>query len=76
MAGLVTAFERDQTIDGRTVHEKYDAKAKKGDLSVILAKRFEVDVSGEAVDMSALEHALSQVDLARLESMKNQGAQP
>jgi hypothetical protein len=67
-------FERDQTIAGRSVHEKYDAKARKGDLSVILAKRFEVDVSGDGVDMDTLERSLGQVDLARLESMKDQGA--
>jgi hypothetical protein len=68
-------YERDQSIGGRSVHEKFDAKAKKGDLSVMLVKRFEVEVSGEGVDMSALEQSLSQIDLARLESMKNQGAQ-
>ncbi len=68
-------FERDQTLSGRSVHEKYDARAKKGDLSVILAKRFEVDVEGEGVDMNTLERSLAQVDLARLESMKDQGAQ-
>jgi Yip1 domain len=67
-------FERDQTIAGRSVHEKYDAKAHKGDLSVILAKRFEVDVSGEGVDMGTLERSLGQVDLAGLETMKAQGA--
>jgi Yip1 domain len=67
-------YERDQVIAGRTVHEKYDTKARKGDLSVILAKRFEVDVSGDGVDMSTLEQSLGQVDLARLESMKDQGA--
>lgn len=70
-----SGFERDQVIGGRNVHEKYDAKAKKGDLNVIVAKRFEVDVTGEGVDMNALEQSLGQVDLAHLESMKDQGAQ-
>jgi hypothetical protein len=68
-------YEKDKIIGGRSVHEKYDGKAKKGDLSVTLAKRFEVDVAGEGVDMSALEQSLGEVDLPRLESMKNQGAQ-
>ena len=71
-----TGFERDQVIGGRSVHEKYDARAKKGDLSVIVAKRFEVDVAGDGVDMNTLEQSLGQVDLARLESMKDQGAKP
>jgi hypothetical protein len=70
-----SGFERDQTISGRTVHEKYDGKARKGDLSVIVAKRFAVAVAGDGVDVSALEQYLGQVDLARLESMRDQGAQ-
>jgi hypothetical protein len=70
-----TGYERDKVIGGRNVHEKYDAKARKSDISVTLAKRFEVDVAGEGVDMGAVEQSLGQVDLARLESMKDVGAQ-
>ena len=69
------ALKETRSSAARSVHEKYDAKAKKGDLSVIVAKRFEVDVAGDGVDMNTLEQSLSQVDLARLESMKDQGAQ-
>jgi hypothetical protein len=71
-----SGYEKDKVISGRSVHEKYDAKAKKGDLSVMLAKRFQVEITGEGVDMTSLEQALGQVDLARLETMKDQGAQP
>ena len=70
-----SGYEKDQTISGRTVHEKYDANAKSGDLNVMLVKRFNVEVTGQGVDMSALEQSLGQIDLARLESMKDQGAQ-
>jgi hypothetical protein len=70
-----SGYERDKVIGGRSVHEKYDARAKKSDISVTLAKRFEVDVAGQGVDMSTVEQSLGQVDLARLESMKDQGAQ-
>lgn len=69
-----SGFEKDVSIGGRTVHEKYDARNKLGDLSVILAKRFSVDVSGKGVDMRILEQSLGQIDLSRLESMKNAGA--
>jgi len=71
-----SGFERDQIIGGRSVHEKYDAKARKGEASVMLAKRFQVDVTGDGVDMQTLEQSLGQVDLARLEAMKDQGGQP
>ena len=68
-------YEKDVALGGRTVHEKYDAPNKKGDLSIVVAKRFSVDVSGTGVDMRTLEQSLGQIDLARLESMKDAGAQ-
>jgi hypothetical protein len=69
-------YEKDVVIGGRTVHEKYDAPSKKSELSVIVAKRFSVDLNGKGMDMKSLEQSLGQVDLARLESMKDAGAQP
>lgn len=71
-----SGYEKDVNIGGRTVHEKYDARDKKAELSVILAKRFSVDLAGSGVDMHSLEQSLGQIDLARLESMKDAGAQP
>jgi hypothetical protein len=70
-----SGYEKDVAIGGRTVHEKYDARNNHGELSIILAKRFSVDVSGEGVAMNSLEQSLGQVDLARLESLKDAGAQ-
>ncbi len=69
-----SGFEKDIIIDGRSVHEKYDNGSKHGEISVIVAKRFEVDVSGDHVDMEALQLALAQVDLGHLESMKDANA--
>lgn len=69
-------YEKDVVVGGRTAHEKYDAPAKKSELSIIVAKRFSVDLNGSGVDMKSLEQALGQIDLARLESMKDAGAQP
>jgi hypothetical protein len=71
-----SGYEKDTVIGGRSVHEKFDTKARKGDLSVLLAKRFQIEITGDGVDMGSLEQALGQVDLAQLESMKDQGAQP
>jgi hypothetical protein len=70
-----SGYEKDVVIGGRTVHEKYDARNKHGELSIILAKRFSVDVSGDGVAMNSLEQSLGQIDLARLESLKDAGAQ-
>jgi hypothetical protein len=71
-----SGYEKDAVISGRTAHEKYDARNKKGELSVILARRFSVDITGSGVDMQLLEQSLGQIDLAQLESMKDVGAQP
>jgi hypothetical protein len=39
-----------------------------------VAKRFEVDVSGDNVSMADLEHSLALIDLHALEGMKDAGA--
>jgi Yip1 domain len=70
-----SSYEKDVQIGGRTVHEKYDANSKRGEVSVMLAKRFSVEISGAGLDMHTLEQSLGQVDLSRLESMKDAGAQ-
>ena len=42
----------------------------------MVAKRFQVGVNGDGVDMNTLEQSLGRIDLARLESMKDQGSPP
>jgi len=68
-------FERNTTVGGLAAHEKYDNRSKHGDLSVIVAKRFVVDVSGDSVDMSALEQYAGAIDYSRLAAMKDVGLQ-
>lgn len=68
-------YERDVTLNGRSAHEIYDARSKKGEISMQVAKRFTVGLTGQGVAMAALEHAYDQIDLSRLEAMKDQGAQ-
>jgi hypothetical protein len=69
-----TGYEKDVTIGGHSAHEKYDRNSKHGELSVIVAKRFTVDVTGDAVSMEDLERSLGQIDLGALEGMKEAGA--
>jgi Yip1-like protein len=71
-----TGFEREQVVDGHSVHEKYDAPTKHGELTVLVAKRYQVDMTGNGVDMKTLEQDLGQIDLGRLEAMKDQGSPP
>jgi|SRR6185437_7490275 len=65
------SYEKNESIDGRRVHETWDAQARHGLLSLIVAKRFGVDIEGNNVDMPALKSALAQLDLNKLESMKD-----
>jgi hypothetical protein len=69
-------YEKDATVGGRLIHEKYDTRSKHGELNAIVAKRFMVDVTGDGVDMSTLEQYAGYVDFAKLEAMKDSGAQP
>ncbi|HEV2701452.1 MAG TPA: Yip1 family protein [Steroidobacteraceae bacterium] len=65
------SYEKSETLSGQNVHEKWDAATRHGELSLIVAKRFGVDVSGDSVDMDVLKNTLAQVDFGKLQSMKD-----
>jgi hypothetical protein len=69
-----SGFEKDVALGGRKVHEKYDRNARHGEISIIVARRFTVDVSGDNVSMDDLERTLTGLDLKALEDMKDAGA--
>jgi hypothetical protein len=69
------SYEKNETIGGYTVHEKWDASSKHGELSLIIGKRYGVDIDGNNVDMNALKAALAQIDLRKLVSMKDANPQ-
>lgn len=64
-------YEKNETLGGQAVHEKWEAASKHGELSLIVASRYGVDVTGDNVDMAALKSALAQIDFGKLESMKD-----
>jgi uncharacterized membrane protein len=68
-----TGFEKDTTIGGRHVHEKYDNRSKHGELIAIVASRFTVSVTSDGVDVGTLEQYARLVDLSKLEAMKDAG---
>jgi len=69
-----SGFEKDTSIGGRQFHEKFTNAGKHGEVTTIVAQRFEVDVTGEGIDMASLEQATGSIDFAHLEGMKDQGA--
>ena len=68
-----TGYEKTTRYSGHKAMEKYDRSSKHGEISVMVADRFVVAAEGNGVDMDALKNAVGQVNLGRLESMKNQG---
>ena len=64
-----TGYERTKRVDGQLVHERYDRRARSGEVSVILNNRFSVTVNGTGVDAGVLTGALKEVDLSKLATM-------
>jgi hypothetical protein len=68
-----TGYEKTGTANGRRFHEKYDKSSKSGEYTVIVGNRFMVEINGNGVDMPTMKKAVDQVNLAKLESMKDVG---
>jgi Yip1 domain/zinc-ribbon domain len=64
-----TGYERTTKVNGQIVHERYDRRARSGEVSVILANRFSVTVDGSGVDAAVLTGALKEIDLSKLATM-------
>lgn len=69
-----TRTERTGRENGRIVHEEWDRADGEGEYTTIIGDRFVVKIEGEAPSLAALKSMLGEVDLARLESLKDQGA--
>ncbi|MEO8136353.1 MAG: hypothetical protein ABI831_20550 [Betaproteobacteria bacterium] len=68
-----SGYEKTGTANGRRFHEKYDKAAKSGEYTVVVGNRFMVEANGTGIDMAAMKKAVDQVNLAKLESMKDAG---
>lgn len=65
--------ERTQKVNGRLIHEKVSKHGGTNEFGVVLGDRFVVSASGDGVDIGTLKTAVSGLDLAKLESMKDAG---
>lgn len=68
-----TGYEESGTANGRRYHEVYDDGSKSGEYTVIVGNRFLVEIRGNGVGMPTIKQAIGQIDLAKLESMKDVG---
>jgi hypothetical protein len=66
--------ERTQKVGDRVIHETISKHAGgTNEVAMLLGNRFVVTATGDGVDANSLKAALSNVDLAKLESMKDVG---
>jgi hypothetical protein len=68
-----TGYEKTGTANGRRFHEKYDRGSKSGEYTVVVGNRFLVEVDGHGVDMPTMKKAIDQINVAKLEGMKDVG---
>lgn len=66
--------ERTQKVNGRIVHERASKTGGENEYTVVLGDRFVVSAKG-TVDLASLKSAVSALDLAKLEAMKDVGVQ-
>lgn len=63
-------YEKSSLVGGRRIHEKWDAKERRGELDVVVGGRFIVEIRGKGIEMSLLRQALAAMDLRKLERLK------
>jgi hypothetical protein len=61
-------------VNGRLVHEKVSKTGGNNEFATVLGDRFVVSATGN-VDLDALKTAVTDLDLDKLESMKDTGVQ-
>jgi hypothetical protein len=67
--------ERTMKVNGRLMHEKMSKRGGRNEFAVVLGDRFVVNATGTGVDLATLKTAVSGLNLAKLESLKDTGVQ-
>jgi len=65
--------ERTERVGGRLVHQQVSKRGGTNEFAIVLGDRFIVTAKGDGVDINALRAGVSNLDLQKLESMKNVG---
>ncbi len=64
-------YEKTSTVGGRRMHEKWDSRDKRGEVSMIVGGRFIVEMRGNGIEMKDLKQAINAVDFKKLEALKS-----
>jgi hypothetical protein len=65
--------ERTSKVDGRLVHERISKTGGSNEFGIVLGDRFVVSARGRGVPIGDLKAAVTSIDLAKLEAMKDAG---
>ena len=65
--------ERTERVGGRLVHQRISKTGGENEFAIVLGERFIVTAKGRGVGIEELRGAVSNLDLAKLESMKDIG---
>jgi hypothetical protein len=65
-----TGYEKTTKIEGFKAFEKYDNEGKDGEINVLVADRFVVNVHGNNVTVDQMKDSLKDVNLEKLEGLK------
>jgi hypothetical protein len=66
-------YEKTSTVAGRRVHEKWSKGSKRGEVQTVVGKRFLVEVESKGLEMNEVKALVNQLDLAKLESLREEG---
>lgn len=65
-----TGYEKTTKYKGHKAFEKYNNRDQYGSLEVLVANRFMVSVNGNNVPMGVIKSAMDQINIGKLEAMK------
>jgi hypothetical protein len=63
-------YEKTTNLEGYKAFEKYDNNIKSGEINVLVADRYIVNVEGNDVSMEQLKEALKEIELSKLAGLK------
>lgn len=68
-----TGYEKTTKYQGHKAFEKYDNEYQSGSIEALVSGRFLVSVNGNNVSMEVIKNAFNEIDIGKLESMKDAG---
>jgi hypothetical protein len=67
-------YERTTTVAGNKAFEKYDTRSRRGQLNMLVANRFVLEIEGDEVPMEAIKEAVGKIDVAKLQALAAEAA--